>query len=385
MMINVITASPDAAPVGAASAHPGENSGFASLLGEQIAVINGRFTPVTPDKQGEADKLTEEEIDAAAAGLIPAGLAEAIVTPLSPEAINTAAAQPTAADLTRSLAAPLSNMRGTHNNQADAPVSDDETAQSMRHSATNGMLRMIASPQSAHHAGKPASPQSAQHPDTPANPQWQQSITTADLIKPAINVALSLSEESRHAVLPVENRSAAMPLSASPAFAPASLSTPAATPSATSATLPIAYGMLEPEVGSPAWQQALGQKLSTFTRNGVHHAELRLHPEHLGPLHIKLRLDQDQVQLHFVTDQQPVRAALEAAMPHLRTSLADAGIQLDQGSIGRDDSAWGASADSQSGQSSPSEKEADGSPLIEAEEEIIVPRIYSPLGISIFA
>ncbi|YCH30610.1 flagellar hook-length control protein FliK [Erwinia sp. D4-22] len=375
MMINVIAAQPGTAPVGAASAHQGENTGFANLLGTQLAAVTGRVvTPAMPTKEDDADKLSEEEMDAAAAGLIPVGLAEAMIAPLPPEAVT--ASQSAAVDLTTTAPqiAVSGNAYGMLNNEADALVSESDAAQNVRHSATDGMLRMIASPQSAHHARKAATPQE------------QYTPAPTEFIKPAINVAPALESEPESAVLPVDNRSPAMPLTASPAFSPASLAAPStAAPSAANAALPVAHGMLEPEVGSPAWQQALGQKLNAFTRNGIHHAELRLHPEHLGPLHIKLRLEQDQVQLHFVTDQQPVRAALEAAMPHLRTSLADAGIQLDQGSVGRDASAWGSSADSHSGQSSHSQNGANGSPLIEVEEEITPQRIHSPLGISIFA
>jgi flagellar hook-length control protein FliK len=101
-------------------------------------------------------------------------------------------------------------------------------------------------------------------------------------------------------------------------------------------------------LGTPAWQQAVGQQLAYFSRNGIHNAELRLHPEELGALQISLRLNNDQAQLHFVTENHQVRAALEAAMPHLRTSLAESGINLGQSSVGADSSSssWSASAQS---------------------------------------
>lgn len=101
--------------------------------------------------------------------------------------------------------------------------------------------------------------------------------------------------------------------------------------------------VLNQPLGTPAWQHALGQQLSYFTRNGVHNAELRLHPEELGALQINLQLNNDKAQLHFATNNHQVRAAIEAAIPHLRTSLEESGIALGQSSVGEESSSWHAS------------------------------------------
>ncbi|GLR07554.1 hypothetical protein COO59_12985 [Mixta theicola] len=368
MMINMITALPGRAPTNAASADMAENADFASELDIQLAGATDEAVLVTQveNEREASDKLDEAVSEAVAAWLMPASLTEAVAASL-PSASLTGGA-PTAPQMSR-----LTGAEGTLNIDADAPQPLLESAapQTGRHNAAAEMLRMITSPQTAHHTEKPA--------------EAQQSHAQAVFIKPAVTTVQNQEAENDNAVLPVESRSQAMPLTAAPAFTPASLAAPAAATPAANVMLPVVHGTLEPEVGSSAWQQALGQQLSSFTRHGVHHAELRLHPENLGPLQINLRLKQDQVQLHFVTDQQPVRAALEAAMPHLRTSLADAGIQLDQGSVGRDAPSWGSAADSHSGQSSHSRKESGGSALNEVDDEIVPQRIHSRVGISIFA
>ncbi|MGD8204134.1 flagellar hook-length control protein FliK [Pantoea sp. FN0305] len=382
MMINTIASLPGVAP--AAAAGNSIDTGFASVLDSELAAVTDRRMPLIQGKEQRpaSDKLNEEDLDAVAAWLLPAVLPDAICASLPSAAVaeTTAAAQPAMASLAKAVAAPQIGQPGNalhaliNDTDALQATTEKGTLQTAHQNSADEMLRMIASPRAAHHSGKPAEPNTQQSPAPDA------------LIKQAIGVAQGLEGEGDKAVLSVDNRAQTMPLTAAPATSPASLATPAATSSTSSTLLPVAYGVLEPEVGSPAWQQALSQKLSAFTRNGVHHAELRLHPEHLGPLQIKLRLDQDQVQLHFVTDHQPVRAALEAAMSHLRTSLAEAGIQLGQGSVGHDGAAaWGSSADADSGQSSLSQKETGAEPLIDVEEEITPQRIYSPTGISIFA
>ncbi|ARJ41828.1 hypothetical protein B1H58_07190 [Pantoea alhagi] len=379
MMINTIASLPGAAP--AATSGNSIDTGFASVLDSELAAVTDRLMPLIQGKEPRpaSDKLNEEEVDAVAAWLMPVVLPDAMVASLPSAAVaeTIAAGQPAMASLAKAVAAPQIAQPGnalTNDTDALQVTTEKGSLQTARQNSADEMLRMIASPQAAHHSGKPA------------EPKTQQSSAPDAFIKQAIGVAQGLEGEGDNAVLPVDNRVQTVPLTAAPATSPVSLATPAAASSTSSTLLPVAYGVLEPEVGSPAWQQALSQKINAFTRNGVHHAELRLHPEHLGPLQIKLRLDQDQVQLHFITDHQPVRAVLETAMPHLRTSLAEAGIQLDQGSVGHDSAAaWGSSADSGSGQSSPSQKETGVEPLIEVEEEITPQRIYSPMGISIFA
>ena len=158
---------------------------------------------------------------------------------------------------------------------------------------------------------------SAESSATPMKPQPQESAP------------LSQSSESRFSPLPGGDARPAISVAHQREAAPALQLTP---PSGNS---------LNPPVGTPAWQQALSQQLSWFTRNGIHNAELRLHPEELGSLQISLRLNNDRAQLHFVTENHQVRAALESAMPHLRTSLAESGIELGHSSVGHESpSSW---------------------------------------------
>ncbi|WP_238714958.1 MULTISPECIES: flagellar hook-length control protein FliK [Tenebrionibacter/Tenebrionicola group] len=108
--------------------------------------------------------------------------------------------------------------------------------------------------------------------------------------------------------------------------------------------------VLSQPVGTAAWQQALSQQVTMFTRNGIHNAELRLHPQELGALQLNIRMSQEQAQLHIVSENHYVRAALEAAMPQLRTALAEAGIALNQSSVSADNAApWQQAGQEQNG------------------------------------
>lgn len=91
--------------------------------------------------------------------------------------------------------------------------------------------------------------------------------------------------------------------------------------------------LVNAQLGSQEWQQSVSQHITMFTRQGQQTAELRLHPEDLGQVQITLKLDDNQAQLQMVSAHSHVRAALEAALPVLRTHLAESGIQLGQSSI----------------------------------------------------
>jgi len=99
------------------------------------------------------------------------------------------------------------------------------------------------------------------------------------------------------------------------------------------ASAPVAAPVISAPLGSSEWQQTISQNITLFTRQGQQSAELRLHPEDLGQVQISLKIDDNQAQLQMVSQHSHVRAALEAALPVLRTQLAENGIQLGQSSI----------------------------------------------------
>ncbi|KJN27938.1 flagellar hook length control protein FliK [Enterobacter sichuanensis] len=119
-------------------------------------------------------------------------------------------------------------------------------------------------------------------------------------------------------------------------------------PAATVATAPV----LSQPLGTHEWQQSLSQHITLFTKQGQQTAELRLHPEDLGQVQISLKLDDNQAQLQMVSAHSHVRAALEAALPVLRTSLAENGIQLAQSSVSSESFAGQQQSSSQQHQAS---------------------------------
>ena len=92
--------------------------------------------------------------------------------------------------------------------------------------------------------------------------------------------------------------------------------------------------VLPQKVGSTDWGTALGQHVLHMGRTGQETAELQLNPPGLGPLKVSLSMNEHQIQAAFVSTHASVRAAVEAALPQLRTAMADGGISLGEASVG---------------------------------------------------
>ena len=107
---------------------------------------------------------------------------------------------------------------------------------------------------------------------------------------------------------------------------------------------------LSPEVGSSEWGKALGQQVSQMGKAGQQVAELQLNPPGLGPLKVTLSMNDNQIQVMFVSAHASVRVAVEAALPQLRANLADNGISLGNTSVSAGSQQQTAFAQSQNGQ-----------------------------------
>lgn len=90
---------------------------------------------------------------------------------------------------------------------------------------------------------------------------------------------------------------------------------------------------LAPRFGSPAWDQALGQKVVWMVAGAQQSASLTLNPPDLGPLQVVLNVSNGQADASFFSAQPEVRQALEAAIPRLRDMMSEAGVALGQASV----------------------------------------------------
>ncbi len=107
---------------------------------------------------------------------------------------------------------------------------------------------------------------------------------------------------------------------------------PASAASAASATA-TGFGQAP---GSAAWGQALDQQVMLMLNRGAQEARIRLHPQELGQLDIRLSMGGDRVDLNFSVQHAAVAGALQQHMSQLTQMLADQGLSLGQASVSHD-------------------------------------------------
>ncbi|WP_052283532.1 flagellar hook-length control protein FliK [Kluyvera genomosp. 1] len=146
--------------------------------------------------------------------------------------------------------------------------------------------------------------------------------------------ARALSADSAFMIPSQKAEAESVPSPAAPTSALTPVSAQTVTPAAASAAA--ATANIHAQLGTPDWQQNVSQHITLFTRQGQQTAELRLHPESLGQVHITLKVEDNLAQIQMASPHSHVRAALEAALPVLRSQLEDNGIQLGQSNISSD-------------------------------------------------
>jgi flagellar hook-length control protein FliK len=85
---------------------------------------------------------------------------------------------------------------------------------------------------------------------------------------------------------------------------------------------------LPARVGTPAWDNQLGQKIIWMVGGEDQSATLELNPPDLGPVQVVLNVSNDMASVTFSSQQLEVRQALENALPRLREMMGESGIAL---------------------------------------------------------
>ena len=105
------------------------------------------------------------------------------------------------------------------------------------------------------------------------------------------------------------------------------------------------------QLGTPRWQEEIGNRITLMAAQGQHSGSLRLNPEHLGPVEVQITVGDDRTNVQFGAQNADTRQALNDALPRLREMFASAGLQLGQAGVShhaprqRSDNTFGASAD----------------------------------------
>lgn len=99
--------------------------------------------------------------------------------------------------------------------------------------------------------------------------------------------------------------------------------------------LAAAMPAVAPNVYVDGFAEDFGTQLSWMAEQKIGHAHIRISPQDLGPVEVRLRLDGDKVSADFASAQPEVRHALEHSLPRLREMLSQHGFQLAHADVGQ--------------------------------------------------
>lgn len=89
-------------------------------------------------------------------------------------------------------------------------------------------------------------------------------------------------------------------------------------------------------VGTNAWTDELGTKLTWMAHQGIESASLQLSPEHLGPMQVTISVHNGQASVWFGAAQPDTRTALQQSLPQLRQLFAGQGLTLADAGVSRE-------------------------------------------------
>jgi flagellar hook-length control protein FliK len=97
--------------------------------------------------------------------------------------------------------------------------------------------------------------------------------------------------------------------------------TPAARSFVVQTTVPV-------PVGQPQWSQAVGERVLWLAAQNVSSAEINLHPKDLGPMQVRVSVNQEQTTVSFTSQHAVVREVLDQNLNRLRDMFSEQGLNL---------------------------------------------------------
>lgn len=95
---------------------------------------------------------------------------------------------------------------------------------------------------------------------------------------------------------------------------------------------------IEVPVNQAGWGEAVGNRLMMMVNGRVQSANIHLNPAELGPIEIKVSVNQDHATVHFVSNNSTVRDAIEDAFPRLKEMFSQNGLNLADANVSQQSS-----------------------------------------------
>ncbi|MGZ8143294.1 MAG: flagellar hook-length control protein FliK [Methylosarcina sp.] len=78
----------------------------------------------------------------------------------------------------------------------------------------------------------------------------------------------------------------------------------------------------------PDWNKDLGERIVWMTNRDMSSAEIKLNPQHLGPISVRIDMNNDQATIAFTAQHAAVKEIIEASLPKLREMMSHQQLNL---------------------------------------------------------
>jgi flagellar hook-length control protein FliK len=103
--------------------------------------------------------------------------------------------------------------------------------------------------------------------------------------------------------------------------------------SQTSASHEVASTQINTPVGASGFADEVGDRITWMAHQGVQSASLKMTPEHMGPVEVRISMQDGSATVSINAAQADTRAALEQALPRLHEMFATQGLNLTDASV----------------------------------------------------
>lgn len=86
--------------------------------------------------------------------------------------------------------------------------------------------------------------------------------------------------------------------------------------------------LLETPMSNARWGQDFNQRVQWMLNQAVSGAEIRLNPQHMGPIEVRVLMQNDQATIAFSAQHGATREAIDAALPKLRELLSEQNVNV---------------------------------------------------------
>ncbi|RKZ80800.1 MAG: hypothetical protein DRQ35_01565, partial [Gammaproteobacteria bacterium] len=123
-----------------------------------------------------------------------------------------------------------------------------------------------------------------------------------------------------------------------------------------------------------------------MAREGIQQATLKLNPANLGPVEVKLTMNDEKVHVTFVAQHAATRDALEQALPRLRESFTENGLEFADADVLQHDfeQADNSQADNES-VNTETEKSVLSEGVTDNEQQVVGTEHDIEVGVSLYA